>query len=238
MNKHFNVDVYSKNGFSWSEIRGISDLMLTGYRNGVSEIVSHSFYASSEFIEMLTKIREGYLAFEGRLISNIDEHVKISVLYIQGVFQFYDGLEDSPIVLDISDNPRGRAMAMVDIIVEHAVAVKAERVYQCNIPNFSCIIGEPDQGTEKKDQPIYMPFDIVTAKCSAGIEHTGIVTIVGGRGDASVEWFGDKVRGRLKNAWWDPSELTVVDNALKIITNKMAGNCTQNAETHFPRRYR
>lgn len=70
-------------------------------------------------------------------------------------------------------------------------------------------------------------FDIVQPLDKSA---TGIITETDGK-DANVEWFGEfDSDTNLYNAWWEESELNVVDNLIRVIANSLANGCGTNTE--------
>lgn len=77
----------------------------------------------------------------------------------------------------------------------------------------------------------YRQFDIVQ-HTEYGTTATGMITVVGRRGDSSVTWFGEPHR---HSAWWGPGELTIIGNAMTCIMDKMNGLCNgMDPNDQFP----
>ena len=65
-------------------------------------------------------------------------------------------------------------------------------------------------------------------------KNVGLVTEVNREGGISIEWIG---KAGLKNAWWNPDELEIVDSLPNLLAREMAhpfGNNKSSASEYYP----
>lgn len=65
-------------------------------------------------------------------------------------------------------------------------------------------------------------------------KNVGLVTEVNREGGISIEWIG---KAGLKNAWWNPDELEIVDSLPNLLVREMAhpfGNNKSSASEYYP----